>query len=179
MVKSKVMRWMGAGGGVLLAAGLMLGSGALVKSAEAGPQVSARQGATAPDFALKDFQGKKQSVSQFKGKPVVVNFWASWCGPCREEMPELARAADHWQGKAAFLGVNLTERDSVPVAASFLEKYKVAYPNVQDDKGQAADLYDIFVIPTTVVIDKNGQVAARIQGPVSEKQLNQLLQKLL
>ena len=163
---------------MLLAMGVLLGSGALVKSAGAEQKVSGHQGATAPDFELTDFAGHKQTLSQYRGKPVVLNFWASWCGPCREELPELARAEKQMVQDVQFLGVNLSQRDSTSVADSMLFKYHVMYPNLKDDKGKVADLYDVFVIPTTVIIDKDGKVAHRIQGPVNAAQLEQLLQKL-
>jgi cytochrome c biogenesis protein CcmG, thiol:disulfide interchange protein DsbE len=137
------------------------------------------EGQAAPDFALVDFAGKKRGLRDFRGKPVLLNFWASWCGPCRMEMPDLARAADKYQGKVEFLGVNLTQRDAPEVAQAFLQENHVHYPNLQDVAGEAADHYRIMVIPTSFLIDKNGKLVARIQGPLREADIDQLLKKVL
>ncbi|HEY5103623.1 MAG TPA: TlpA disulfide reductase family protein [Acidimicrobiales bacterium] len=102
------------------------------------------------------------SLATFKGQPLVINFWASWCVPCRTEMPLLEKAYRSEGGKVAFLGVDTN--DSPGAARSFLMRVHVAYPVTSDPNGSLAGKYGLFGLPTTIFISSNGKVVGRHIG---------------
>src|SRR5437870_6655115 len=104
---------------------------------------------TAPDFALGTFDGStfKLSDALTTGKPVVVNFWASWCGPCADEAPVLQDAARRYGDRVAFIGVNVQDQDSEALA--FLRKYNVSYPNGSQNAGPISIEYGMRGVPET------------------------------
>lgn len=117
--------------------------------------------------------GSPLSLEHFRGRVVVVNFWASWCGPCRVEQPDLNQAHDLLPSEAvAFLGVNI--EDSEANAAAHLREYGVTYPSVYDPANRFASRFEGVgprTIPSTIFIDRHGRVAARIFGIVSTGEL--------
>jgi len=121
----------------------------------ASAQASAPQ--AAPEFALPDATGSTVSLADFEGQVVLINFWASWCGPCREEMPLLDQLSDRY-GPLGFtmLGVNV-EEDST-LADQFLEGTPVDFPILYDRENSVSQLYDVIAMPTTVIVDRQGQV---------------------
>jgi cytochrome c biogenesis protein CcmG/thiol:disulfide interchange protein DsbE len=112
-----------------------------------------------------------------RGTPVVVNVWASWCPPCRAEMPLLERAADEFDGRVVFLGV--ASRDSVPAAAEFLDEVGVTYPNVFDATGQVREDLELRGFPTTYVFDADGELREAVVGGVTEPRLAAQLEDLV
>ncbi len=135
----------------------------------------------APQFSLMNFDGKKVSLSDFKGQVVMVNFWASWCGPCRQEMPLLNEIYKSYK-KAGFtlVGVNLDEVKSD--ALGFLKKTgSVDFPMLQDPEGKVADLYKNQAMPSSYFIDRKGNLAYLHQGyrPGEEKDYKSVIKKLL
>ena len=110
----------------------------------------------APDFTLQDLDGNTVSLSDYRGRPVVLNFWATWCGPCRTEIPAFSDFADE-NPDVVVLGV-ATDGDlkSLTKAATELG---ITYPVLVDSQGISSSLYKVNTIPTTVVVDKEGQVA--------------------
>lgn len=137
-------------------------------------------GYQAPDFTLTDMDGKTVKLSDFRGKPVLINFWASWCPPCRAEMPDLVKKSEKYKDQIVFLGVNLTttEQDAEG-PKKFLKEFNVQYQNVLDEKGTVGSDYQALGIPTTVTVDKNGIVVDRIQGMMNEAVMERTIQKLL
>lgn len=133
-------------------------------------------GIAAPDFELEDLQSNLVSVSQFRGKAVLVNFWATWCEPCKEEMPMLVQASEEYAGQLVVLGVN----DSEParVVRDFIEQYEITFPILLDPVGRATGLYLINAYPTTYFIDPNGVVRGVQIGILSESSLAAQLEKV-
>jgi cytochrome c biogenesis protein CcmG/thiol:disulfide interchange protein DsbE len=124
----------------------------------------------APAFALERLDGKGElELASLRGKAVVLNFWASWCGPCREEMPLLEAGWKRWQDRdVVFVGIDV--KDFRGDARDFLEEYDVTYTNVYDGKGSTIGRYGVTGFPETYFIDRDGNVVYRIAGPVLEDQ---------
>ncbi len=128
-----------------------------------GPQV----GAPAPDFHLTTLEGRPVSLADYRGKILVINTWATWCPPCREETPDLIAGAKHLAGAGdvAFLGVDSTEE--APIVRAFVASKQLPYPQAIDGDKTFAKAYDIRAFPTTYVIDGTGVVRARYVGNIS------------
>jgi cytochrome c biogenesis protein CcmG, thiol:disulfide interchange protein DsbE len=123
---------------------------------------------SAPAFSLErlDRTGELELAS-LRGKAVVLNFWASWCGPCRDELPILEDAWQRWRDRdVVFVGVNI--RDFRGDARAFIRRYEVTYPNVYDGKGSTVGRYGATGVPETFFVDTRGRVVYRIAGPVDE-----------
>ena len=138
------------------------------------------KGHPAPDFALAALSaqhGQTIHLANFKGKPVVLNFWASSCGPCREEAPMLQTQAQHAQAKGiVFIGVDF--QDTQTDGLSFLKKYGVTYLNVLDADGSTAIHYGVVYMPTTFFINSQGVVVHTISREMTQQELQQNLQIL-
>ncbi|MDT3438627.1 TlpA disulfide reductase family protein [Pseudofrankia sp. BMG5.37] len=130
----------------------------------------------APKLAGDTLTGEKLDVASLRGKPVVINFWASWCAPCREETPHLVELAGQRPG-VAFVGVN--EEPSTSPGLAFVRDYSVSYPSISDKKGILSAGWPIALgLPSTVVLDGKGQIAARFTGPVSFEALAGVLDQM-
>ena len=136
-------------------------------------------GQAAPNFSLKDvLQGKEYSLSQFKGKVVVINFFTFFCGPCRDEMPDLNKINNELKGRGLVtLGIALS---SDPTQIRFLVKQLgLEYP-VLTGNDKVSDAYgSIAVVPTTVIIDKQGNIAQRLEGTRKKEVFTKLIEPLL
>ena len=121
------------------------------------PAWAAAADVQAPAFTLQSVDGKTVSLAQFKGDVVMINFWASWCGPCRQEMPLLDNIYKQYKDMGfTLIGVNV-EPDSSS-ANAWLKKTPVSYPILYDPKSQVSQLYQVQAMPTTVIIDRKGIV---------------------
>jgi cytochrome c biogenesis protein CcmG, thiol:disulfide interchange protein DsbE len=120
----------------------------------------------APAFTLERLDGKGDlSLDSLRGKTLVLNFWASWCGPCKDETPLLQEAWGRWRDKGVvFLGIDV--KDFRGDAKDFLARYGVTYPNVYDGKGSTVGRYGVTGFPETYFVDADGKVRYRIAGPV-------------
>ena len=130
----------------------------------------ARIGGRAPDFELNSLDGQTISLSDFKGKPVLLNFWASWCGPCVFEMPFLQEIYDEWSNKGLIL-LTVNIGDSSAKAKEFLQKHNLSLPVLLDTKKAVARRYNITAIPTTFFIDKDGIIHEKIIGAFPNKEI--------
>lgn len=121
----------------------------------------------APAFSLERLDGKGElSLASLRGRAVVLNFWASWCGPCKDEAPLLQEAYERWRDEGvAFVGVDV--QDFRGDARDFIERYGVTYPNVYDGKGSLVGRYGVTGYPETFFVDASGKVRHRIAGPVA------------
>ena len=122
--------------------------------------------------------GRTRSLADFRGQVVVLNFWASWCGPCVEELPLLERTQKRLATRnATVLGVNL--RDVSSDALGFVRRFKLTYPSLRDPDAEFARAYGTTGYPETFVIDREGRIAAKRRGPVTQAWLDETLPQLL
>ena len=128
---------------------------------------------TAPDFAMLDMEGNEVKLSDFFGTPIVLNFWASWCPPCKAELPDFEEACKRYEGKVTFLMVNLTDgqRETVEVAKSYIASQGYTFPVYFDTNYEAAYVYGVSSIPQTYFINTDGSLEARATGMISAAQL--------
>ena len=140
-----------------------------------------RQGFLAPDFELENSSGEIVRITSLRGRPVMLNVWASWCGPCRAEMPAMQRVYEtyHSQG-LEILAVNSTSQDTRQDALAFAESLGLRFPILFDDEGQVARLYQVNALPTTFFIDAQGLIRdVVIGGPMAEALLRVRVEQLL
>lgn len=145
---------------IMMLAGCGAGDEAIETTAPAEP--AATEPEQAPDFTVLDGEGNEVQLSDFFGKPIVLNFWATWCGPCKSEMPEFNEAYLE-QGEAVqFLMVNLTDgtRDTVDSVKAFIEEAGYSFPVFYDTTYDAATVYGVSAIPMTLFIDADGVLQA-------------------
>ncbi len=119
----------------------------------------------APDFRLENLEGKLIELKSLKGKVVLLNFWATWCGPCKEEMPSMENLYQRFDRKDFTLlavSVDFEEREKVK---RFIEKKGYTFPILLDPKGKVLDLYRVRAIPTTFLIDRRGAIFGKAIGP--------------
>lgn len=155
--------------------------GELATVAQESTAAQTRTAKTAPDFTVYDGEGNPVRLSDFRGKGVVLNFWASWCGPCTSEMPDMEAAFQEYGEELQFLMVNLTDgsQETVASASGFIEEQGYTFPVYYDTDMDAAMAYGISAIPMTYFIDEEGSAAAYYQGAMSAEVLQQGIEKLL
>jgi cytochrome c biogenesis protein CcmG/thiol:disulfide interchange protein DsbE len=132
----------------------------------------------APDRALPVLGGRgERSLASFKGKPVVLNFWASWCTPCKDEAPLLERAQSRLE-RAGGTVLGVTYRDASADSSAFVRRFRLSYPSVRDVEGELAKDYGTRALPETFVIDAEGRVADIKRGVVDRAFLDAALAKV-
>lgn len=140
-----------------------------------------RQGFPAPDFTLDLLGGGEVKLSDLRGKPVVVNLWASWCPPCRAEMPAIEKVfRDYMDLGLVVLGVNTTNQDSEANAAAFVREFGLTFPIPLDRDGSVSVRYALRGLPTTFFIDRMGIIrSVVVGGPMSETVIRSKVEDLL
>lgn len=134
-----------------------------------GAKVAADEGALAPDFLLEQLDGPDLRLSDFRGQPVVLNFWATWCSPCRKEMPQFVRAYDKYKHDGlVIIGLNLQEGKSI--AQKFADDFGMEFPIVIDRDGEMQDRYHNLPLPATYFIDRAGYIRSFYWGQFVDEQ---------
>ncbi len=129
----------------------------------------------APDFTVYDIDGKGVKLSDMKGKPTIVNFWASWCGPCKMEMPDFEEAYKKYGDKMNFMMVNLTDgaSETMKSAKKYIDSQGYTFPVYYDTESMAAYNYSVYSIPMTCFIDAEGSFVAYAQSAISADTLQE------
>jgi thiol-disulfide isomerase/thioredoxin len=175
---------------VVLAVALLVGGPVHAQRQDGRPPFGVAEGMTGPDFTMMSLAGEPVTLSELRDGPVLLNFWASWCPPCVEELPLLDRAASELEGSLRVVLLNVGEpHDTV---APFLEGLGVAAPLVLRDardeerplpdgvvpSRSVAQVYQTFGLPTSLLLDERGVIRARVSGPVSDASLRALLARV-
>jgi thiol-disulfide isomerase/thioredoxin len=168
---------------LLIALALLLGGGWLILN-QTKPDTNRGalepapvKGHPSPEISLMSTDGTLVNLSDFKGKPVIINFWATWCPPCRAETPDLQEVHRELGDKVAILSVNATSQDGGDVAG-FMREFGVTFTVVLDPEGKAFEAYNIRGLPTTIFVDRAGIVNEVFTGAVNKAYIESKLSEL-
>ncbi|CAI6082570.1 TlpA family protein disulfide reductase [Cohnella sp. JJ-181] len=161
------------------------GSGGQVQSGTGGSQsasVAPTVGSYAPGIELTSLDGAATYTVDPEApqdKVLIINFWASWCGPCDIEAPDLVKLYEEYQGKVELYGVNATNYDTVRGAKDFVKEKSIPFPVLMDKEGKAGDAYKVFSYPISFIVDRQGIVRERIEGAKSLKEWRAMLDRAM
>ena len=138
-----------------------------------------QQGDAPPDFEMKTLAGDSVTLSELKGKKVILNFWATWCPPCRAEMPHMENYYKNLseEDNVELVSVNLTtaENSGVKAVQEFVDAYELTFPILLDEEDRGMSDYQVFSIPTTYILKTDGTIDNKIVGPMDEQMMEQLI----
>lgn len=157
----------------LLVAALVIGALALVEVFTNGDGPDGRQGRRPPPLPSEVLTQPRVTLASLEGRPAVVNFWASWCGPCIKEAPELRRFARGLHGRATLVGVDWN--DQLSGAREFIRKSRWTFPNLRDADGTIGNRWGLSGLPNTFVLDEGGRVVRVLRGPQTHSTLEHAL----
>jgi len=140
-----------------------------------------QKGFLAPDFTLETLAGENITLSDLRGHAVLINLWASWCPPCRAEMPDMQQAYEDYEERGfTILAINATNQDSLSAAEDFVKDHNLTFPILLDSKGEVSRLYQLRSLPTSYFVDAEGIIQEVIVGgPMSEALLRTRIESLL
>ena len=121
-------------------------------------------GYLAPRFTLRNLKGNFDSLENYRGQVVVLNFWATWCAPCRVEMPSFENLYRRYRSEGMTVLAVTIDKNAKPQIKSFVDQYRLSFPVLLDSKGEVERLYPSMTVPFTYVIDRNGRIVARVDG---------------
>ncbi len=168
---------------LLIAGATLITVGALLALADRGGVASqleqlpstASQERPAPDFTLPDLNGARVSLAQVRGRPVVINFWATWCPPCRDEIPRLIEAYQREKESVAFLAISDEPAD---VVGPFVKEHAIPYVNLLDGGDRVSSTYGIRALPTTVFISRDSEIMVFYTGEMSARIIEEGLRRI-
>ena len=140
-----------------------------------------RQGFKAPDFTLQTLDGQTISLSSLRGRPILINLWASWCPPCKSEMPAFEKVYNDYKNQGfVILAINATNQDTLTNASEFVSQNQLTFPILLDSDGQVSQNYQLRSLPTSFFVDKSGVIRdVIVGGPMSEALLRIRVKNLL
>jgi peroxiredoxin len=152
---------------------------AVLIGCEAAGNTGARKGEVPPPFSLEDLSGNKVSLSDFQGRPVLLNFWASWCPPCRSEMSELQRVyAAQGEDGLVVLGVNTLYQDDINDVKKFVTEQQLTFPILLDSEGAVAVAYRVSTLPTSVFVGRDGKIHLIQIGQMTQPFVESVLEEM-
>lgn len=170
--------WLGIFLGVGVVIALVLG-GVIGMDAssqlDAPPLAKLENDTLANDFDMENIQGERVRLSDLRGKVVAVNFWATWCGPCIQEMPMFQRYQDNYPN---FVMISIDEEEGLPKVSDFIKEIGIRYQILMDYNGKVSEKYKVSMLPTTFFIDENGMIRFRHIGVMTEDQFQYYLRTL-
>jgi peroxiredoxin len=134
-----------------------------------------RVGAEAPDFTLKDLQGNEVKLSSLRGKPVMINFWATWCPPCREEIPVITKMYGEREGGSSYEVLGVATQSDTSTIRAFAAEFGMDFPLLPDVNSNVVSTYHVLPIPTTFFVDKDGIIRFIQTGPVTRVTMEEWL----
>ncbi|MDB5078848.1 MAG: thiol:disulfide interchange protein [Chloroflexi bacterium] len=135
-------------------------------------------GNTAPDFSLTTLDNETVKLSQFRGKPVLINFWATWCPPCREELPLLVKTHQANIDRLVILGVDMDKAEDTGIVRDRVREVGIEYLTLLDPKNEVTNRYQVRAYPTTLFLDKNGVIQRITVGQLTEDTLKAALERI-
>jgi len=147
----------------------------------AGEIPAPKEGFLAPELTLDTLTGQSIALADFRGQPILINVWASWCAPCRAEMPAMQRVYEaYYEQGITILAVNATNQDNLNNVASFVDDHNLTFPILLDTAGEVSQAYQVYSLPTSFFVDQKGIIQEIvIGGPMSEALLRTRLENLL
>lgn len=140
------------------------------------PGSSIQKGDVAPDFTLTTLAGEEVKLSDYRGKKVILNFWATWCPPCKAEMPHMQNFHEANGQEVEILAVNLTDKDNgFDNVQAFIDDYELTFTVPLDETGEVGTTYQAITIPTSYILTTEGKVQHKIVGPMDENMMEQLI----
>ena len=175
-------RWLRLMGVTLVVGAVWIWASAAPAAATTGGQIpSPREGFLAPDFSLDLLGGGEITLSELRGSAVIINLWASWCPPCRAEMPAIQRVFERSQGRGlVVLAVNTTFQDSEQAAQTFVQEFGLTFPIALDRDGVVSRSYQLRALPSTFFVDREGIIRkVIIGGPMNEATIQTTVEEIL
>lgn len=147
---------------------------------QAALETKAQKGYLAPDFTIASMEGEEIRLSELRGEPVFINFWASWCEPCKEEMPHLLEAYKKYGSEINFVMINVIEQEFNKESMNkYIKEAGLTFPIYLDKKDNVSTLYNILGYPTSFFINKDGVIQEIVMRPMSSEMIVQLMNQLL
>jgi len=156
----------GLGLGLIIGGGILWSNQIFASASQAADQQPVIVGSPIPDIELPNLDGEVVRISGFKGKPLIINFWATWCAPCKLEMPLLQQTAQKFDGKLSIAAINFQESEKV--VADFANKNQIELIILLDEKGEIAQKFRVHAFPITFFIDESGIVRAIHLGQLNK-----------
>jgi len=135
-----------------------------------------RRAIVATDFTLPMLNGGNYTLSQSRGKITIINFWASWCGPCKMEAPHLQEVYEEYSDRVEIIAVNIMSKDKREDASAFAKQYGFTFPVLLDETGDISTMYGAFAIPTTIFLNEKGEIIHEYAGPMEKQFMIDLLE---
>ena len=146
---------------------------------ESSQTIGINQGNIAPDFELNTLDGKSIKLSDFRGQKVIINMWATWCPPCRAEMPDMQKFYDNYKDEnATVIAINMTTSEkSEDRIHEFLDELGITFPVVLDKQNKVGQMYQVHALPTSYIIDSEGIIQQKVTGPMNYEMMKKLIKE--
>lgn len=139
-------------------------------------KVGITEGNVSPDFELMTIDGEKMSLSSLEGKKVILNFWATWCPPCRKEMPDMQKIHDDYEGEVVVAAVNLTSSEkNIDSVKRFVDELGLSFPVLLDEDGKINKQFEVLSYPTSYIVNEKGVITTKFVGAMTYEQMQDFI----